>query len=389
MKSYTLLYFIVVLLFVTSCEFNDFVPEEWAITPELELSESGIVASSIAEKHLVKIKTNYLNFTASSNEKWCEVEIDKSDSCVHISVDSNEGTEQRTAIVTITVSRGNKSLSKDVAIFQVGGKWDIVEGTDIKLRWTYDITDSQKEVIKNQLRQLVYVEGGTFLMGAQNEDKNASNYYLSANEYNWVRQVTLSDYYIGAFEVTQEQWASIMGTTPSKYVGGNKPVENISWEDAQNYVTRLSNLTGLSISLPTSAQWEYAARGGKYSMGFKYSGSDDLSTIANFAGSLTPESSPYYTTIDVGQKSPNELGIYDMTGNVSELCSDYYGIVSTENQTDPIGPNSGNYHVERGGDFTSLLTVTGLVWSVSRFILSSTDKQNKTSYCGLRIVCKR
>lgn len=380
---------LLLLLFVTSCELNDFTPSEWAVDPELSLSESGIVASSVAEEHSVLVTSNYQKFTAESNQSWCKVTTDTDNKTVYINVDSNDGADQRTAVITVSVSRGTKSLSKDVTIYQIGGKWDVIEGTDIRMRWAYDVSESQKSIISNQLRQQIYVEGGTFLMGAQNTNKSESNYYEYANVFNWKRQVTLSDYYIGKYEVTQEQWAAVMPTTPSRFSGGNKPVENISWEEAVEYATKLAKLTGLVITLPTSAQWEYAARGGKYSMGYKYAGSDDLSQVAYFLNYSTPEDSPYYTTSEVGSKSPNELGLYDMTGNVSELCSDWYGEVSTEPQIDPTGPITGNYHVLRGGDFTDYSPSAANVFRVTSFLLSSTKRENKTSFAGLRIVMKR
>lgn len=386
-----LLFFIVLLLAVLTfagCELKDFKPEEWAADPELQLSESGFVASSIEGEHTVSVVTNYNEFSATSNQKWCVPSVDNQKKLVRIHFDSNDGADQRMAIVTVSITRGNKSLSKDIAIYQIGGVWDIVEGTDIKLRWAYDISDSQKRIISEQLRQLVYVEGGTFLMGAQDVNPSEPNYHqFYAQKDNWVHEVTLSDFYIGKYEVTQEQWTAVMTTTPSRFEGGKKPVENITWQEAQEYVTKLANLTGLTITLPTSAQWEYAARGGKYSMGYTYSGSNNLDDVAYYV--YAEENSLSYTTADVGMKKANELGLYDMSGNVAELCSDWYGTVSTEHQTDPIGPNSGQYHVERGGDFTSFVDLRGCVFYVSKFIASSTTLEEKKSFTGLRIVQKR
>ena len=377
------------VFFAYSCELKDFSPEEWAVTPELQLSESGIVASSLSETHEVSVVTNYQEFTVSSNQSWCSVNADQTGRTITIHVDNNEGADQRTAIVTVTVERGNRTLSKDVAIYQVGGKWDVIDGTDIKLRWAYDISESQKDIIKRQLKQLVWVEGGTFLMGAQKEDQSALNYSKYATTDNPVHKVTLSSFYIAKYEVTQEQWAAVMGTSPSRFIGGNKPVENISWEEALDYVTQLANLTGLKIKLPTSAQWEYAARGGQYSMGFEYAGSDSLTNIAHGISSFTVmDNSPLYTTMDVGSKDSNELGLYDMTGNVSEFCSDWYGAIPSTEQTDPVGPNDGKYHVIRGGDFSNslLLSTYGAVHYVASYMSTSKTKEAKTSFTGLRIV---
>ena len=357
-----------------SCELNDFKPEEWAVDPELKLSESGIVASSIGEKYLISVTTNYKDFIATSNQSWCTPTVDVGNRTIEIKVDSNEGADQRTSVVTVSVSRGKKSLSKDITIYQVGGKWDVVAGTDIRLRWAYDVSESQKKIISEQLRQLVYVEGGTFLMGVIGEDPRAP-------------KVTLSDYYIGKYEVTQEQWAAVMATSPSRFTGGRKPIENITWDEAQTYVTKLANLTGLTIKLPTSAQWEFAARGGKYSLGFSYAGSNDPNSVGHYLDYGIEKGSPLYTTVDVGSKNPNELGIYDMSGNVSELCSDWYGdIPSGVELTDPTGPNTGYYHLERGGNMSTSTSWRDL-FHLSKFATRDLDK--KESFVGLRIVLKK
>ena len=391
MKNYTLfLYSALLLITVTSCELNDFEPTEWAIDPELELSESGMVVSSAAETRSVNVTTNYNTFTASSNQAWCKANADTKGRTVNINIDANETAEQRQAVVTVTIERGSKSLKKDFTVYQIGGSWDIIEGTDIRMRWSNDVTESQKSVIKRQLQQLVFVEGGTFIMGAQKEDSTAPYYDFFACDENPPQQITLSDYYIGKYEVTQEQWASVMATSPSVFVGGNKPVENVSWTEAQEYITKLSNLTGLDLRLPTSAQWEYAARGGRYSIGYRYSGSDDLSEVAYYVPSGTPETSPLFTTAEVGQKKPNELGIYDMSGNVGELCSDWFGTVSIDDQTDPTGPTSGTYKVWRGGNFEQVVTnVGGCVYYVSSFSYTNKITEGKKTFCGFRIIMKK
>ena len=377
------------LALVCGCEQKDFNPTEWAVDPVLELSESGIVATSTAEDHQVTVNTNYERFSAASNQQWCVAVADVENRVVNVHVEANDGVDQRAAVVTVLVSRGTKSLAKDFTIYQVGGRWDMVTGTDIKLRWSYDISDSQKNIISDQLRQLVLVEGGTFTMGAQDEDSAAPNYFKWANIYNWTHEVTLSNYYIGKYEVTQEQWAAIMSTSPSRFTGSQKPVENITWNQAQDYVKKLADLTGLNISLPTSAQWEYAARGGKLSMGFLYAGSDNVDDVAHYINSTISETSPQYTTANVGTKKPNELGLYDMSGNVSELCSDWYGESPKAPQTDPKGPSSSttNARVSRGGDFTSV-SIRGAVYYVWPFYRIKSLSDNE-SFAGLRIVMKK
>ena len=161
-----------------------------------------------------------------------------------------------------------------------------------------------------------------------------------------VHSITLSDYYIGETEVTQEFWQAVMGSNPS-YFSGNpqRPVEYVSWNDCREFIVKLNDLTGKNFRLPTEAEWEYAARGGKESQGYKYSGSN---TIGNVAWYYNNSNS---TTHDVKTKSPNELGIYDMSGNVWEWCEDWYGDYSSGSQKNPTGPSSGSSRVLRGGSW--------------------------------------
>ena len=187
--------------------------------------------------------------------------------------------------------------------------------------------------------EMVYVEGGTFVMGATSEQ--GSDAY--DNEYP-VHSVTLSGYYIGKCEVTQELWEAVMGSNPSHLKGAQNPVERVSWNDCQEFISSLNSLTGRTFRLPTEAEWEYAARGGNKSRHYKYSGSDNIDEVAWYNNN-----SGY--THAVGTKSPNELGIYDMSGNVWEWCSDRYGDYSAGAQTNPQGPSSGSYRVLRGGSW--------------------------------------
>jgi len=156
----------------------------------------------------------------------------------------------------------------------------------------------------------------------------------------------LSSYYIGETEVTQELWQAVMGKNPSKNKKGtNLPVEQVSWEECQEFVSRLNTLTGQQFHLPTEAQWEYAARGGNKSQGYKYSGSHALEHVGWYMDNSRKKTHP------VKIKSPNELGIYDMSGNVWEWCQDWYGSYSSGAQTNPTGAYSGSYRVIRGGSW--------------------------------------
>ncbi len=185
--------------------------------------------------------------------------------------------------------------------------------------------------------KMVYVRGGTFIMGATSEQFNAAS-----DEYP-EHQVTLNDYFMGQYEVTQELWQAVMGTNPSAHTGDpNLPVEQVSWDDCQLFIVELNKITGLKFSIPTEAQWEYAARGGERAKGLLFSGSDFADEVAWFND---------MESHIVGQLQPNELGIFDMSGNVYEWCRDFYGDYTDEPQTDPEGVTDGWGRVLRGGCF--------------------------------------
>ena len=186
--------------------------------------------------------------------------------------------------------------------------------------------------------EMVYVKGGTFTMGATAEQGSDAE-----SDEKPTHSVTVSDFYIGKYEVTQAQWRAVMGSNPSKFTGDNNPVEKVSWDDIQEFIKKLNAQTGKKFRLPTEAEWEYAARGGNQSKVYKYSGSNNISEVAWYTDNSNSKTHP------VGQKTPNKLGIYDMSGNVWEWCQDWYGSYSSSSQTNPTGPSSGSYRVLRGG----------------------------------------
>ncbi|MBR5375192.1 MAG: SUMF1/EgtB/PvdO family nonheme iron enzyme [Paludibacteraceae bacterium] len=191
--------------------------------------------------------------------------------------------------------------------------------------------------------QMVKVKGGSFVMGATPEQSGEAT-----TEERPAHKVSLPDYWIGETEVTQALWSAVMGSCPSqlKMKGDSLPVACVSWKDCQQFISKLNALTGKTFRLPTEAEWEFAARGGVESKGYKYSGGNTLAEVARcdvYASDL------YY---NVASYRPNELGIYDMSGNVAEWCEDWYGAYAEGEQSSPKGPKTGEVRVSRGGGGT-------------------------------------
>lgn len=189
---------------------------------------------------------------------------------------------------------------------------------------------------------MVWVDGGTFRMGATSEQGS------EISDEKPVHSVTLSGYYIGKTEVTQALWQAVMGSNPSYFEGDDLPVEQVSWDDCQEFIRKLNSLTGQNFRLHTEAEWEFACRGGNNSRGYKYSGSNYIDNVAWYDGNSGDKTHP------VATKSPNELGIYDMSGNVWEWCADWYGDYSSGRQTNPKGPYDGSGRVIRGGGWNGI-----------------------------------
>jgi len=203
---------------------------------------------------------------------------------------------------------------------------------------------------------MIFVKGGTFLMGSNDGDGIETPVHF----------VTVSDFYIGKHEVIQKEWQEVMVSNPSNFKGDNLPVERVSWYDAVEFCNEKSKVEGLTpcyygsgenticdfsangYRLPTEAEWKYAAKGGTESENYKYSGSDSIDEVAWYDGNSGDK------THSVGGKQPNELGIYDMSGNVWEWCNDWYESYSSNSQTNPRGASSGSYRVFRGGSWRSI-----------------------------------
>ena len=233
------------------------------------------------------------------------------------------------------------------------------------------MTNQQKKsVIDNLIDNMIHVEGGSFMMGTEgyNDDEVP------------VHRVTVFPYDICKYEVTQEEWLAVMGRRGSGYLKGNKyPVYGISWNECQEFISKLNKQTGRTFRLPTEAEWEYAARGGVYGKGTKYSGSNDFDSVAwKFIDNVG------HGIMEVGTKKPNELGIYGMSDEVWEWCNDWYAPYDSVSQLNPFGSDTGKMRVYRGGAYGWTVGGNG---RVSR--RGSDYPQNPLGKLGLRIAMSR
>jgi formylglycine-generating enzyme required for sulfatase activity len=240
---------------------------------------------------------------------------------------------------------------------------------------TFSLTMKKKEnslspVLQNLISNMVCVEGGTFTMGASSEQ--GSDAYSDEKP---VHQVTLSSFSIGKYEVTQEEWETVMGSNPSKFKGAKRPVECVSWDDCQDFIRKLDALTDKRFRLPTEAEWEYAARGGNRSQGYKYVGGNSIGSVAWYTDNSGKE------TLPVGQKLSNELGLYDMAGNVWEWCQDWYdgSYYGKSPSTNPVNNTSASNRVNRGGSWYNG------AWSCRVSNRGSDSPDDRGSDLGLRL----
>ena len=253
--------------------------------------------------------------------------------------------------------------------------WIIVNSIILWVRYE-PIPANLQLTVGSETLQMVFVKGGTFQLGESEEvlegEDNFTRKWLA--EQMPKHQVTLSDYYIGACEVTQGLWQEVMGNNPSAIKGKHLPVTNVSWHEAQLFIEALSQRTGRHFRLPTDAEWVYAARGGEKQSSQRYAGSNHLYEVAWAKGNAGE------TVHNVMQKLPNSLGIYDMCGNVMEWCHDWYGPYPNNSETNPKGCPIGEYKVAHGG-----------AWRASEiFCLPSIrtydDPAKGYNYLGFRLV---
>ena len=299
------------LLLFVGCE-KDVDDERLRISPEIiEIGREGGVVQVDIES------TSGWKVVVPSNCTWVTSDRYESEvghrQWIKLTISKNKTESTRKATITIS----NRGQSRLVAITQ----------------YAYEL--SYTETVNGLNLKMIFVEGGTFAMGSND----------GYGDEKPVHNVTLDSYYIGETEITQAQWRAIMGTNPSDYTGDNRPVENVSWNEAQAFCEKLSELTGKRYVLPIEAQWEYAARGGNKSKGYTYSGSNTIGDVAVYCDNKINQHS------NVKSKKPNEIGIYDMSGNVWEWCSSRYGYYSSSPETNPQGPSSGDARVLRGGSW--------------------------------------
>ncbi len=298
---------------------------EGSVISEIIITQSG-VELNIEDKLLsIESRGDTLSIPVNSNTQWtfdsqinwCEVNKDENN--LLIIIKRNYIMDERNGIISVNAG----DVSFDITITQSGCQWF-------------------------ESFEMIDVEGGTFYMGAQKDDPTETNYDASAYQIESpVHQVSISSYAIGKFEVTQAQWNAAMGNNPSNIQGENLPIENVTWEEVQAFISILNEKSGLNYRLPTEAEWEFAAKGGNKSEEFGYSGNSVLSACGWYY------SNSEATTHEVGSKIPNELGIYDMSGNVREWCNDWFGYYYSSMEDNPQGAYDGNMKVNRGGSWTT------------------------------------
>lgn len=305
----------------------------------LSLDASTMEFASGSGSKILRISSN-TSWAVSSDCSWCSISptSGNGDGNVTVSVDENTSTTSRTATITVE----SASISHTLAVMQDSATPTPSFGQD------------RTFTVGGVTFKMIAVEGGTFTMGATSEQ--GSDAYKNEKP---IHSVTLSNYYIGQMEVTQGLWVAVMGGEPypnsgwaewnsTDGLGNNYPAYHISFENSEGFIGRLNKMTGENFRMLTEAEWEFAARGGNKSRRYKYAGSNYINEVAWYADNSSN------TTHIVGTKLANELGIYDMSGNVWEWCSDTYDSYTSNPQINPTNYRYGDTAVRRGGCFSSI-----------------------------------
>lgn len=275
------------------------------------------------------------------------------------------------SIVDNGISENNNQHIEDIkettdnSSMKIANTPDLISETENENKTDADRIEKLLEKLNNDM---VYIEAVEFTMGATKEQKGEAN-----SDEKPAHPVVLNCFNLCKYEVTQELWEAVMGDNPSHFKGKNLPVENVSWDDCLKFIMKLNELTGKKYRLPTEAEWEYAARGGSNSMHYKYSGGNSLEYVSWYFHNSMDK------THTVGMMKPNELGLYDMSGNVWEWCQDWYGSYGKKTAYYPTGPIKAYNKVFRGGGYDNGDTYCRCSYR------NGTAPQNKFKNLGLRL----
>jgi formylglycine-generating enzyme required for sulfatase activity len=323
-------------------------------TYELEAKKQGHRSTTTTQDFIVTSEPQIVKLQ-SPTPIYGEADINSSPGMADIYIDGKKVGQTPQMVSDILVGQHQIRISKqgftdfnstltlkedETAIVSAKLEKTVTEQTVVPSDGSTSTEAMQMITVDNVSFNMIRVDGGSFIMGATSEQ--------GRDDEKPTHQVALSPYYIGETEVTQELWKAIMGSNPSIFKGSNRPVEQVSWNDCQEFIQKLNQRTGRKFRLPTEAEWEFAARGGNKSRQYKYSGSNYIYDVAWFTDNSNG------TTHDVKTKQANELGIYDMSGNVWEWCQDWYDALAYYNSnspTNPTGPTSGFARVDRGGSW--------------------------------------
>ncbi len=287
-------------------------------------------------------KQQLLNYTLSAQQQIVGEKEDKTET---INISSKSGY----AIPYRRLTIGVLTLIGIFVIILLGSKFLHWENRNDEFKYVTVASKYETIEVNGYHFNMVAIEGGTFTMGATTSDGDEDS------DERPTQKVTLSNYTIGETEVTQGLWKAVMGYIPASFDGDNHPMKEISWDDCQQFIIKLNQLTKRHFHLPSEAQWEFAARGGNLSKNYKYAGSNHIEEVAWYSANAWDKGkeSPDFGNHAVGTRKPNELGLYDMSGNVWEWCQDSYAHYDGTPQKDPVGPmNSKNsFRVNRGGSW--------------------------------------